>query len=64
MLAGARTADAVAAALELLDPHQPEVRATILERYGHFADKPTLRDPSTVARALLLRGLAEAVGAG
>ncbi len=64
MLAGARTLDAVTAALELLDPHQPDVRAAILERYEHFAEKPTLRDPSTTARAVLLRGLGEAVSAG
>jgi hypothetical protein len=56
MLRSARTPEAVEAAVGLLSPGAPELRATALAHYERLAAEPT-RDPGAHVRAALLRAL-------
>jgi hypothetical protein len=57
MLRSARTAETVEAAVSLLSPGEPELRATVLAHYERLAAEPTRRDPGAHVRAALLRAL-------
>jgi hypothetical protein len=56
-LARAKTPEAVEAALELLADHDPRARLGLLARYAYFAADGRRRDPRSLLRTALVRGL-------
>lgn len=57
LLARARSADAVTAALSVIAADNPGLRQAILERYQHVSEDPRRLDADGAVRAALLRGL-------
>lgn len=57
LLARARTAEAVTAALSVISAGNPRLRKAILERYQNVGADPRRLDAGGAIRAALLRGL-------